>query len=73
VRAAGVAASGEERLIWWGQVATRARVVALAELAADRPSAGPLLVLDGEAVCAVPPDWTVTREADGGMLWERRD
>jgi hypothetical protein len=30
-----------------------------------------LLIRHGEAVCAVPPDWTVRLEPDGSLLWER--
>jgi hypothetical protein len=40
-------------------------------LETGRPVPGPLLVLDGEAVAAVPGDWRVRRETDGSLLWER--
>ncbi len=70
-RAPGVAAGGEARAIWWGEAAIQARALAITDLTIGSPASGPLLVLDGEAVCVVPPDWTVTREVDGGLLWER--
>lgn len=70
-RAAGTSSPGGERTIWWDAVPTTARVIEVAELQADRATPGPLLVLDGEAVCVVPPDWTVRPEADGSLLWER--
>lgn len=64
-------APGKERAIWWGPTPTVARVLALGELTPGQATAGPLLVLDGEAVGVVPPDWTVRPEPDGSLLWER--
>ena len=70
-RAASTSPSGGERAIWWDSLPTMARVVGIRELAAGRTTPGPLLVLDGEAVCVVPSDWTVRVEPDGSLLWER--
>ena len=70
-REAGTAERGVERTLWWGASPTRARVTAIGELPVGSTSRGPAVVLDGEAVCVVPPNWAVTRDPDGGLLWER--
>jgi N-methylhydantoinase A/oxoprolinase/acetone carboxylase beta subunit len=62
-----------ERTIQWGDVPVRARVIRIDELQVGPSARGPLLVLDGEAVCAVPPEWAVSRQPDGSLLWERPD
>jgi N-methylhydantoinase A/oxoprolinase/acetone carboxylase beta subunit len=70
-RAGGASPVGGGRTIWWGGEPTSARVLGIGDLPAGAPAPGPLVVLDGEAVCVVPPDWSVTREPDGGLFWQR--
>jgi N-methylhydantoinase A len=60
------------RTVWWSEPPVEARTVALRDVATATAREGPLLLVDGETVCAVPPDWTVRQEADGSVLWERR-
>jgi N-methylhydantoinase A/acetophenone carboxylase len=70
-REAGIPAGGDPRRILWGAEPTAARLVGIGDLPVGAPAPGPLVVLDGEAVCVVPSDWTVRREEDGSLLWER--
>jgi N-methylhydantoinase A/oxoprolinase/acetone carboxylase beta subunit len=62
---------GRTRTIWWSDTPTDARVVSLADLPPGEPSRGPLVILDGESVSVVPPDWAVRPEPGGALLWER--
>jgi N-methylhydantoinase A/acetophenone carboxylase len=66
---------GEERTVtvWWSDSPTTVLVIEARDLPRDLPVPGPLLVRDGETAACVPPEWTVRREPDGSLLWERAE
>jgi N-methylhydantoinase A/acetophenone carboxylase len=63
------------RQVWWSEAPTSVPVVDIRPLADDPPGAitlrGPALLRDGDVVLAVPAEWSVRREPDSSLLWER--
>jgi N-methylhydantoinase A/oxoprolinase/acetone carboxylase beta subunit len=60
------------RTVWWAERPVEARMVSISDLPAETSTPGPVLLVDGETVSAVPPGWTVRLEPDDSLLWERR-